>query len=76
MVIPLGNYIMVDKKGESFIRFCKAETTEELENIILTKENLYLSLLEKQTIFFKKTYRKMVVAYWRLKISLRLNINI
>jgi len=58
MVIPLGNYIMVDKKGESFIRFCKAETTEELENIISTKEDLYLSLPEKTNYMILKNLQK------------------
>jgi len=58
MAIPLGNYIMVDRKGDGFVRFCKAETTEELENINLTKENIYLSLPEKTNYMILKKIQK------------------
>ncbi len=58
MAIPLGNYIMVDRKGDSFVQFCKAETTEELENINLTKGNIYLTLTEKTNYMILKKKKK------------------
>ncbi len=44
--IPKGDYIMIDKKKGGFVRLCKSESTEELENIILTDKSLHLALPE------------------------------
>lgn len=60
--IPLGDYVMVEKKKAKFVRLCQSETTNEIENIVLTKSYLYLALPEKTNYFiYKKTNNSLLV---------------
>lgn len=59
---PLGDYVMVEKKKGKFVRLCQAETTNEFENIVLTKNHLYLGLPEKTDyLILKQTNNSLFV---------------
>lgn len=61
-LVPLGDYVMVENKKDKFVRLCKAETTKEIENIVLTKNHLYLGLPEKTDyLILKKTDNSLFV---------------
>ncbi|WP_228256812.1 hypothetical protein [Acinetobacter sp. WCHAc060033] len=61
-LVPPGDYVMVEKKKDKFVRLCQAETTNEIENIVLTKNHLYLGLPEKTDyLILKKTNNSLFV---------------